>query len=46
MIKLYYQGRLICHVAKAGANAAQVIACREIAAEKMNTTPDRISFEF
>lgn len=36
MIKLYYRGEIVAHVATNGANMAQVQACREIAAEKLN----------
>lgn len=46
MIKVFYKKRLICYIAKEGVNMAQVQACMEIAADKMNVLPSEIGITF
>ena len=46
MIKVYYRNKIVCHIASKGANMAQVKACMEIVAEKMNVSPEEIRLLF
>ena len=46
MIKVYYKKRVVCYIASKGANMAQVKACMEIVADKMNVSPKEISLLF